>query len=77
MVSGNYQCLAMIGGIDTTHTELMSAAMPSFVSLKSATSNIQGIKSLQYIHKKKRNPKVIASPPTSGNLLQHMLGAHL
>ena len=33
MVSGNYQCLAIIGDIDTTHTELMNAAMPSFVSL--------------------------------------------
>ena len=27
--------------------------------------------------KKKRYPKVMASPPTSGNLLQHMLWAHL
>ena len=33
MVSGIYQCFAMIGDIDTTHTELMNAAMPSFVSL--------------------------------------------
>ena len=33
MVSGIYQCLAIIGGIDTTQTELMNAAMqclPSF-----------------------------------------------
>ena len=33
MVSGNFQCLAFKGDIDTTHTELMNAAMPSFVSL--------------------------------------------
>ena len=33
MVSRKYQCLAIIGDIDTTHTELMNAAMPSFVSL--------------------------------------------
>ena len=33
MVSGIYQCLAIIGDIDTTHTELINAAMPSFVSL--------------------------------------------
>ena len=33
MVSGTYQCLAIIGDIDTTHTELMNAAMPFFVSL--------------------------------------------
>ena len=30
-----------------------------------------------YFHKKKRNPKVMATPPTSGNILQHMLWAHL
>ena len=33
MISGNYQCLAIIDDIDTTHTELMNAVMPSFVSL--------------------------------------------
>ena len=33
MVSGIYQCLAIIGDIDTTHIELMNAAMPYFVSL--------------------------------------------
>ena len=33
MVSRNYQCLAIIGDVDTTHTGLMNAAMPSFVSL--------------------------------------------
>ena len=33
MVSEIYQCLAIIGDIDSTHTELMNAAMPSFVSL--------------------------------------------
>ena len=27
--------------------------------------------------KKNRNPKVMASPPTSGNLLQQILRAHL
>ena len=31
MVSGIYQCLAIIGDIDTTHTQLMNATMPSFV----------------------------------------------
>ena len=44
--------LAVIGDIDTTHTELMNAAMPSFVSLSAATSNIHGIYLLQYIHEK-------------------------
>ena len=33
MLSGIYQCLAIIGDINSTHTELMNAAMSSFVSL--------------------------------------------
>ena len=35
MTSGIYQCLVtcFIGDIDTTHTELMNSALPSFVSL--------------------------------------------
>ena len=33
MVSRIYQCVAIIGDIDTTHTELMKTARPSFVSL--------------------------------------------
>ena len=55
----------------------MNAAMPSFVSLKSANSNIYGINLLQCIHTKKRNPNVMALPTTSTHLLQHMLRAHL
>ena len=35
MVSGISQCLAIIGDNDTTHTEMMNAAMPSFDSLYS------------------------------------------
>ena len=31
MVFRIYQCVAIIGDIDTTHTELMKTAMPSFV----------------------------------------------
>ena len=33
VISGIYQFLAIIGDIEITHTELMNAAMPSFVSL--------------------------------------------
>ena len=49
--------LAIIGDIDTTHTELMNEAMPSFVSSKSATSSTHGIYLLQYIHKKEKEEK--------------------
>ena len=33
MLSGINQCLAIIDDIDSTHKELMNAAMPSFASL--------------------------------------------
>ena len=33
MVSGIHHCLAVIDEIDITHTELMNAVMPTFVSL--------------------------------------------
>ena len=33
MLSWNVWCLAIKGDIDTSHTELMNAAMPSFVPL--------------------------------------------
>ena len=54
-VSGFYQCLAITDDIDTTHSELINAAMPSFIhysqppvtSLESAFYNI--------FTKKKRN----------------------
>ena len=55
MVSRIYQCLAIIGDIDTTHTELMNAAIPLFhysqppvTSMESTCYNI--------FTKKKRNP---------------------
>ena len=33
MISGNYSGVIAVGDIDTTHTELMNAAMPFFVAL--------------------------------------------
>ena len=35
MVSGNYQGIASIGNVWTTHTESVNAAMPFFVALYS------------------------------------------
>ena len=48
---------------------LFHDSQPRETSMESTLYNI--------FTKKKRNPKVMASPPTSGNLLQHMLWAHL
>ena len=33
MISGNYLGVTTLGGVDTTHTELMNAAIPFFAAL--------------------------------------------
>ena len=48
---------------------LFHYSQPLVTSMESTSYNI--------FTEKKRNPKVMASPPTSGNLLQYMLRAHL
>ena len=47
---------------------LFHYSQPPVTSMESTCYNI--------FTKKKRNPKVMALPPTSANLLQHMLRAH-
>ena len=78
MVSGNYQGLATIGDIGTTHTDLMNAALQFFSALYSQPSETS-MESARYniFTKKKRNPKEMALPPISANLLQRILRAHL
>ena len=57
MVSENYQGLATICDVGTTHTELMNAAMPLFFCIiQSTTRNTHGICLLQYIHKEAVKP---------------------
>ena len=77
MVSGNYQGLATIGDVGTTHTELMNACMHFFVALYGRTPGA-AMESIRYniFTKKNRNTKVMALTPTSANLLQHILRAH-
>ena len=68
IVSRIYQCLAIIGDIDTTHTELMNATMPSFVHYSQPPVTSMESTCYNIFTKKKRNPKVMALPPTSANL---------
>ena len=51
---------------------LFHYSQPPVTSMESTCYNI-----LTKKKRKKRNPKVMALPPTSANLLQHMLCAHL
>ena len=50
---------------------LLHYSKPPEISMESTFYNIFTKKK-----RKKRNPKVMALPPTSANLLQHMLRAH-
>ena len=78
MISGNFQGLATVGEVSTTHQELLTdcskAIHPCIV--QPATRNIYGSCSLQFVYEEEE-PRVMALPPTSENLLQHILRAHL
>ena len=63
MVSGNYQGLATIDDVGTTHTELMNAEMIFFIALYSQPTGTSMDSALYNIfRKKKRNPKALALP---------------
>ena len=74
MVFGNYQGVATICDVATTHTEVMNAEMPFFVALYSQPPGTS-MESARYniFSKKKKSPQVTALPPTSANLLHRIL----
>ena len=78
MISGNYQGLATVGDVGTTQAELMTAAMSFFIALygQPQGTSMEAARFALFA-KKKKNPKVMALPPTSANLMQHILRAHL
>jgi hypothetical protein len=68
----------VLGEVGTTHTDLMEAAIPFFIALYGQPPGT----SMESAHftlftKKKKSLKVMTLPPTSANLLQHVLRAHL
>ena len=79
LLAGDFPGLSdVLGEVGATHADLMDAAQPYFIamygqmpgtSMESARFNL--------FTKKKNSPKVRALPPTSMNLLQHVLRAHL
>ncbi|MCG7883058.1 MAG: hypothetical protein JAY96_15870 [Candidatus Thiodiazotropha endolucinida] len=78
MTSGDYPGLAIIGDVGTTRPDLMTAAMPFFIALygQPQGTSMESVRFTLFT-KKKRNPKVMSLPPTSANLMQHILRAHL
>ena len=79
LLAGDYLGLAdVLGEVGTIYADLMEAAKPFFAALY---HQLPGT-SMESAHftlfaKKKKSPKVMALPPTSTNLLQHVLRAHL
>ena len=77
MIFGDYPGLATVGDIGITHPELINATMPFFNALYGQPPGTS-MESTRFtlFTKKKRNPKVMSLPPTSANLMQHILRGH-
>ena len=69
----------VLGEVDATHTDLVEATTPFFCALyrQLPGTSMESARFKLFTKKKKKTPKVMALPPTSANLLQHALLAHL
>ena len=73
LLAGNFPGLAhVIGEVGTTQAALMEAAKPFFTALY-----CQSLGSSPISYSSRKSPKIMALPPTSAKLLQHVLQAHL
>lgn len=79
LLAGDFPGLAdVLGEVGTTQTDLMEAANPFFSALyRQLPGTSMESARFTLFTKKKKSPKVMALPPTSTNLLQHVLRAHL
>ena len=78
LLSGNFPGLAnVIGEIGITSTDLMQAVNPFFTALYNQVPGTSMEVAKFSLLTKKKNPKIMTLPPTSANLLQHALRAHL
>lgn len=79
LLAGDFLGLAdVLGEVGTTHAELMEAAKSFFLALyrQPPGTSMESARFTLFTRKKK-SPKIMALPPTSTNLLQHVLRAHL
>jgi hypothetical protein len=79
LLAGNFPGLAdVLGEVGTAQVDLMEAAKPFFIALYGQLPGTS-MESARFtlFTKKKKSPKVMALPPKSTNLLQHVLQAHL
>ncbi len=79
LLAGDFPGLAhVLGEVETTHTDLMKATESFFTALyrQPLGTAIEDARFTLFT-KKKKTPKIMALPPTSANLLLHVLRAHL
>ena len=79
LLTGNFPGLAHeLGEVDATHTDLMEAAQQFFCALyrQPSGTSMENAR-FKLFTKKKKATKIMALPPTSANLLLHVLWAHL
>ena len=79
LLTGNHIGLYnALGEVDASSDDLMEAATGYFIALygQSPGTSLESARFKQFTIKKK-SPKVMALPPTSSNLLHHVLRVHL
>ena len=79
LLSGEFPGLAnVLGEVGITQAELLEAGKPFIVALYGqAPGTSMETARFNLFTKKKKSPKIMSLPPTSANLLQHLLRAHL
>ena len=79
LLSGEFPGLAnVLGEVGITQAELLEAGKPFIVALygQAPGTSLEAAR-FNLATKKKKTPKVMSLSPTSANLLQHLLRAHL
>jgi len=66
-----------LGEVEATHTNLMEAAQTYFCALYCQPSGTSMENAYFKLFTKKKTTKIMTLPPTSANLLLHVLRAHL
>ena len=78
LLAGDFPGLAtVLGEVGATPTDLMEAAKPFFLALYGQQPDMSMESARFSLFTKKKNAKVMTLPPTSDNLLLHVLRSHL
>ena len=77
LLAGDFPGLAdVLGEVGTAQADIMEAAKPFFIALYRQLPGTSMESARLTLFTKKKSPKIMTLPPTSPNLLQHVLRAH-